>query len=72
MVTVTVIMLVLLLVVLITALRNRAAKVEMYALCYNLNQCLSKATDEDCNGHAYCMLECEGCPYWHGDERYDK
>lgn len=52
--------------------RKRSTRAETYAICLGINQCTGHATDEDCDGHAYCMLECEGCPYWHGDERYDK
>lgn len=69
---VTAVVIAILLVVLIIVLRDRRAKKEVYAACYNLCEYVGEAKDGDCDGRGYCVLECEGCPYWNGHERYDK
>ena len=61
-----------LLVVLLFVLRSNQKRVSEYRACYRFYEYLGEAKNGNCSGKHNCILDCNKCPYWHGEKRYDK
>lgn len=53
-------------------LRNNQKRVSEYRACYRFYEYFGEAKNGNCGGKHSTILDCDKCPYWHGEKRYDK